>query len=260
MIARVLIGDANAKRREDCREWVESAGYKVIEASSGAETVQQAQEKEPDVVLVAGKLAVGIFEDLTKISVDSGMAIAVVVHQDCSTESRSQILALEADSFIGEEMGIDMMLATLKASAGKKRAITKLKRAFAGVTHTVSEGEEPKPLIPLRDRCPELYQDVLRRYEEGVKLVLQSKIYKMNDDVFEPFRQIARELFVANASARDAVELHYQTLRKIAPQPEAPKAQGYLEVGRTTIIGLMGDLITCYREARLRAEEQSRSR
>jgi hypothetical protein len=102
---------------------------------------------------------------------------------------------------------------------------------------------------PLRERAPELYQDVLRQYEEGIKLVLQHRIYKIQDDVFEPFRQIAKILFRANATARDAVELHYQTLRKIAPTPESPKAQAYFEVGRTTIIGLMGDLLTYYRDA-----------
>jgi hypothetical protein len=104
--------------------------------------------------------------------------------------------------------------------------------------------------MPLRDRLPVLYQDVLRRYEEGVKLVLQHRIYKINDDVFEPFRQIARELFLADATARDAVQLHYQTLRKIVPSPDAPGARAYLEVGRTTIVGLLGDLLDFYREGR----------
>jgi hypothetical protein len=102
---------------------------------------------------------------------------------------------------------------------------------------------------PLRERAPEIYQAALARYEEAVKQVLQHRIYKMNDDVFEPFRQIAKQLFLANATARDAVELHYQTLRKIAPTPESPRAQAYLEVGRTTIVGLMGDLLNYYRNA-----------
>ena len=102
---------------------------------------------------------------------------------------------------------------------------------------------------PLRDRSPEVYRDLLHRYEEAVKQVLQHRIYKMSDDAFEPFRQIAEELFRANATARDALELHYQTLRRMAPAPDAPRAQAYLEVGRTTIIGLMGDLLSCYRDA-----------
>ena len=106
-----------------------------------------------------------------------------------------------------------------------------------------------KSAMPLRERAPELYQSVLARYEEAVKQVLHHRIYKINDDVFEPFRQIARELYLADATARDAVELHYQTLRKIAPTPEAPRAQAYLEVVLTTIIGLLGDLLTSYREA-----------
>jgi hypothetical protein len=109
--------------------------------------------------------------------------------------------------------------------------------------------EEPQPLeAPLRERAPEVYRMILGRYEEAVKQALHHRIYKVDHDVFAPFRQIARELFLAQATARDAVELHYQTLRKIAPTPHAPRAQAYLEVGRTTIIGLMGDLLTYYRD------------
>src|SRR5436305_8214572 len=92
---------------------------------------------------------------------------------------------------------------------------------------------------PLRDRSPEVYKAVLARYEEAINEVLHRRIYKINDEAFEPFRRIAKELYQANATARDVVELHYHTLRKIAPTPEAPRAQAYLEVGRTTIIGLM---------------------
>jgi hypothetical protein len=112
--------------------------------------------------------------------------------------------------------------------------------------HSKAGGNE----TALRDRLPDLYQKLLQRYEEGVKRALHHRIYKLNDDAFAPFREIAKDLFLANATARDAVELHYRTLRKIAPTPEAPGAQAYLEVGRTTIIGLMGDLLTYYRDAR----------
>jgi hypothetical protein len=109
----------------------------------------------------------------------------------------------------------------------------------------------------LRERCPALYQEVLCRYEQAVKLVLQHRVYKINEDAFEPCRQIARQLFVANATARDAVELHYQTLRKITSTADSGKAQAYLEVGRTTIIGLLGDLLMYYRDAHSGGTENS---
>jgi hypothetical protein len=122
-----------------------------------------------------------------------------------------------------------------------------------GLRRLAEKSDVDKPIskssASLRERCPQVYKAVLHRYEDAINQVLQRRIYKMNDDVFEPFRQIAKELFAANASARDVVELHYNTLRKIAPTPDAPRAQAYLEVGRTTIIGLMGDLLTLYREA-----------
>jgi hypothetical protein len=113
----------------------------------------------------------------------------------------------------------------------------------------IETAEADREGSPLRDRSPDFYKEIQRRYEEGIKLVLQHRIYKMGDDAFEPFREIAKELFLANATARDVIELHYHTLRKIAPTPDAPRAQAYLEVGRTTIIGLLGDLLTCYRDA-----------
>jgi hypothetical protein len=120
----------------------------------------------------------------------------------------------------------------------------------AAASKSAPESATTNKATSLRDRSPDLYQTLLHRYEEAVKQALLHRIYKTNDDAFEPFRQIARDLFLAHATARDALELHYQTLRRIAPAPDAPRAQAYLEVGRTTIIGLMGDLLTCYRDAR----------
>jgi hypothetical protein len=114
------------------------------------------------------------------------------------------------------------------------------------MSHPTSSASTP----PLRDRSPDVYKAVLAKYEEAIKQVLHRRIYKINDEAFDPFRRIAKELHLANATARDVVELHYHTLRKIAPSPDAPAAQAYLEVGRTTIIGLMGDLLTYYRDAR----------
>jgi hypothetical protein len=192
------------------------------------------------------------FEQLASTFPDA--FIVPLVERSFSEEKRREILALNAAGFLNEDLPRDEWIASIRALLRQKRTLEERKCASnqnGNSAHAMPGGfkvlDSP---APLRERAPELYKGVLSRYEEAIKQVLQHRIYKIEDDVFEPFRLIAKELFLANATARDAVELHYQTLRKIAPSPDAPRAQGYLEVGRTTIVGLMGDLLTYYRNAR----------
>lgn len=247
MIGSLLIVDDNSRRAAWTFGGLEGLPFASIEARSGEEAMKKAREQNIDLVLMRAGMGVEIFHELAAISERAGMFIALMMERGLPEELRKSALELNADGFINEEAGEDEKVAIVSALLRRKRAMDALRQSCGGGTG--GRAESWRALRPLRERLPELHREVLRRYEEGVKLVLQNRIYKMDDDVFEPFRQIARELFQANATARDAVELHYQTLRKIAPTADAPGAQAYLEVGRTTIIGLMGDLITCYREA-----------
>ena len=230
--------------------------------ASPKEAITAAQQKVPDVVLLRLGPGLDLFHEMTEILPQS--FIVPFIQRDFSPSLREEALTINAHGFLNDELPLDEWMASIHAFMRQKQLIDDLKKgnksaeASAGARARQANKEAAAQVAPppagapmaLRDRLPELYQDVLRRYEEGVKLVLQHRIYKMNDDVFEPFRQIARELFLADATARDAVQLHYQTLRKIVPSPDAPGARAYLEVGRTTIVGLLGDLLDFYREGR----------
>jgi DNA-binding NarL/FixJ family response regulator len=235
-------------------------GFELLKATSDIAALTSVEHDKPDLIILRIGLGIELFHKLEAIAKRTGSFIAPIVERCFSADLRKQVLNLKADGFIIDESPGDEKLATVEAILRKKHLIDDLRKqtenagSNAGGIRTVpqpsAENIESKTVSrPLRERSPALYQEVLRRYEEGIKLVLQNRIYKGNDDIFEPFRLIARQLFQADATARDAVELHYHTLRKIAPTPDAPRAQAYLEVGRTTIVGLMGDLITCYRDA-----------
>lgn len=59
--------------------------------------------------------------------------------------------------------------------------------------------------------------------------------------------RMADDLYAHGATGRDVIELHYTALRKLAPTPDAPKAQGYMEVGRLTILETLSHLLFRYR-------------
>jgi len=256
MVVRSLtIIDENPERRKNLREKLEASGFQVIESETVSSDSGTGQLGKPDLVLVRLGSSVESFHSLAARFHGSGTFLVPFIESGFSPDFRKKVLDLKADGFINEALPVDEWIAEINALIRKKRVIDKLNLALkgsaseeAGSQQRENTSERRNLDLPLRDREPELYQNMLSRYEEGVKLVLRRRIYKINDDAFEPFRQIAKQLFLAKATARDAVQLHYQTLRRMAPAPDAPRAQGYLEVGRTTIIGLMGDLLTYYRD------------
>jgi DNA-binding NarL/FixJ family response regulator len=260
MLASVLIVDDDPERLTRSRAWLQTSPHEILEATSERAALALAKGRKPDLVLLCPSLGIELFRKLSALSEESGTFIVPLIEGRISPDLRKQVLAWKADGFISEEWPGNEKSALVDALLRNKKTMDELKQRMSPAPANSNESKkavlEPNRASesselprPLRERSPDLYKDLQGRYEGAVKLVLQNRIYKINDDVFEPFRQIARQLFQADATARDAVELHYHTLRKIAPTPDAPRAQAYLEVGRTTIIGLMGDLITCYRDA-----------
>jgi DNA-binding response OmpR family regulator len=246
--AKILVAGVDPEWRARMCDWLRGDGFVVGDADSENAAVERCLGEKPDLVVVrfGGGIGAGFFQQLTTVVESLGAVVIAIIDRAMSAEEQARILALRVDGFVNGDLTRDEMIASVRAFIRQKQAMDGLKRLAEK-----SDVDKPisKSSASLRERCPQVYKAVLHRYEDAINQVLQRRIYKMNDDVFEPFRQIAKELFAANASARDVVELHYNTLRKIAPTPDAPRAQAYLEVGRTTIIGLMGDLLTLYREA-----------
>jgi len=244
----VLILDHDPQRRSQLGERLRASQFSVGETSSASMAITQAHHDKPDLILFRFGPQSTI-QDFQKATAElPGAFIVPWIERNFSAKLRNEILNLNAPGFLNEDLPADESVATVRALLRQKRALEQRNGSHtAPPTHTAHQNGGA---TPLRERAPELYKAVLSRYEDAIKQALQHRIYKIDEDVFEPFRLIAKELFLANATARDAVELHYQTLRKIAPTPDSPRAQGYLEVGRTTIVGLMGDLLTYYREAR----------
>lgn len=270
--SRIILVDGDEAKLASLTSFFRSENFSILALSSGAAVLRALPEARWDLILLGLELpdmsGFEVFHQLASGCARSGTFIAPIIGEKLTVEQRSRAFLLKADGFITEPFTGEELLATVRALLRQKQRFELLKEMSsgraAGTPMPVSSNDLRENHLPgcdarvreepLRSRCPQLYHELVMRYEEAVKQVLQHRIYKISDDAFGPFREIARELFMANATARDTVELHYHTLRKLAASPEHPSAQGYLEVGRTTIVGLLGDLLMYYRLAHQKQE------
>lgn len=133
----------------------------------------------------------------------------------------------------------------------KAKRVERYENEFAGL-QDLGHGREislEQQLAPLYERDLRLTNALAKEYQEILKLALDQKIFKTSVAISPRLERMAAELARAAATPRDVVELHYQVLKKLAPSLGLPKTQGYLEVGRITIIELMGYLAAAYRSS-----------
>jgi DNA-binding NarL/FixJ family response regulator len=275
-LGTIIIVDSSDVRRASTCEWLASNRVEAIGVSSGAEAMAHAKTTPISLILLrlvsAGGVEIDLFHELRRSSVSDPL-IGVVMERELTAAQKARVLSLKADAFISGQISKEELLASILALIRQKRRLDLLEQSRSKKSQSsrglpVADGRDvqtngfgPAKIVhaPLRERLPDFYMDLCLHYETAIKQALQHRIYKQTEDVFAPFRQIAKELYLASATARDAVELHYQTLRKIAPEPATPRTLGYLEVGRTAIVGLLGDLLTFYRDASLRPEPAAES-
>ena len=133
----------------------------------------------------------------------------------------------------------------------REQLIERYEREFASIEKLGSSRAqvgEGVSKLDSRDNKSQAFSELNARYENLVGLALDQRIYKVDHSVSAGLRSVAEQLFNLRATPRDVIELHYQALKNLVPQPELPQAQGFLEVGRLTIVELMGYLAAVYLE------------
>ncbi|MFN7138827.1 MAG: response regulator [Limisphaerales bacterium] len=121
-------------------------------------------------------------------------------------------------------------------------------KALEKISQVRQQARNLKANQPLLTEDPELFNTLQEKYEMLLELALEQKIYKVDYEVSTGLRNIADQLFVLRATPRDVINLHCAALKKLSPNPEQPKAQGYVEIGRLAIVELMGYLVSAYRD------------
>jgi uncharacterized membrane protein YccC len=100
---------------------------------------------------------------------------------------------------------------------------------------------------PLRDRAPELFDDLLRRYTELLEHAVDERIYRVDHRISEALGSLADQLGRLQAGPRDVVNLHTAALKRRLATVRPDEAEAYTEEGRLLILELMGHLVAYYR-------------
>lgn len=134
----------------------------------------------------------------------------------------------------------------------KSRQLARLEGEFHSLRRLASkhvsdqDSEIYEPVAPRRYSTARA--TLAARYEQILHDALESRVYKTGKDVSTDLRSLASELYSLNATARDVIEMHCETMRKAAPVPESPRSQALIECGRICLIELLGYLLSVYRQ------------
>jgi PAS domain S-box-containing protein len=140
----------------------------------------------------------------------------------------------------------------------KTRQLERLEREYRSLRKLGGDRHEDSPRnIPeadLHTRNAAARGGLALQYEQILRDALDNRIYKTGNDPSSALRSMACELLQLQSTARDVIAIHCETMRKLAPLPESPRAQAFIEVGRISLIELLGHLLSGYRQLCSREE------
>lgn len=101
--------------------------------------------------------------------------------------------------------------------------------------------------IPLKEAWPEIFDGLVARYKDLLRLSLEQKVLKVDHGVPGLLQRLAEEMGVLKCGPNDAVEIHQTALKNVVAHIPPAQAGSYGEEGRFLLMGIMGYLVTFYR-------------
>lgn len=99
----------------------------------------------------------------------------------------------------------------------------------------------------LHKSAPALFDTLVADYEQLLELALKEQLYKIDHNLSERLQRMAEQLGFTRAGPRDVVNIHISALKRKMRTQTPLKAQAYTDVGRITVLQLMGYLVSYYR-------------
>jgi PAS domain S-box-containing protein len=122
----ILHVDDNETNRYVVTRMLQNAGYRVIEAVTGAEALQFAAEQRPDLVILDVKLPdIGGFEVCQRLKTDPATAFIPVLHLSATfvaSKDKAQGLDSGADAYLAQPVEAIELIATIRALLRLRRA------------------------------------------------------------------------------------------------------------------------------------------
>ncbi|MCZ7605260.1 MAG: fused response regulator/phosphatase [Planctomycetota bacterium] len=117
-MSHVLIADDDSKIRSELKQVLEKNGYKVIEAATARETILQAQDHEPDLLLLDIKLpdmpALQLLEELRSESALARVPIMMMA-ENADNELLARTFRWDIVDFLHKPLNMDLLTAKIGA-------------------------------------------------------------------------------------------------------------------------------------------------
>ncbi len=101
--------------------------------------------------------------------------------------------------------------------------------------------------VPVKEEFSDIFTDLVGSYNDLLEKAVDKRIYKSNHTITEGLLSISEKLGFLKAGPRDVVELHSEVIKQKIGNINFAKAQLYIEEGRLTLLELMGNLVSFYR-------------
>lgn len=145
-------------------------------------------------------------------------------------------------------IGVSMDITARKqAEAVRQREVESLEELLG--FPKVSITAESFGVRHLQQASPELFRQLVEKYQNLLDLALEEKIFKVEYNISDALRLIAEEVGRLRGGPRDIVNIHVTALKQKLKKEEtnSAKAQAYTEEGRLLVLELMGYLVSYYR-------------
>lgn len=101
--------------------------------------------------------------------------------------------------------------------------------------------------VTLKNNFSQAFKELTTKYSDVMDMAVEQRIYKAQNNIGEQLQLIAEKLGFLKAGPRDVVEIHTTALKAKISHVNYAKAQIYVEEGRMTMLELMGNLLSYYR-------------
>lgn len=187
------------------------------------------------------------------------VGLMLTAHADLDTALQA-INTARAFAFLTKPWDADELLVIVRRAVEAHRALRRqrdnLLMLWQRELQTLQElsRSTPTPVTaqrfgdgPLRDRVPDLFEELTRRYVEVLDNAFEQRNYRVEHRVSENLVLLADRLSTLRAGPRDVMELHTVVMPRRLQRASLEEAEAFAEEGRMLVLELMGHLVSCYR-------------
>lgn len=263
---KILIIDHNTDRLAATVPLLRHAGYEVFEATRGVAALRQAGDVLPQLILMVMDLPdMSGVEVCRRIKNEPALSAIFVVHWNPAQTNHGAVeggFEAGADGYIARPLHDREFLAQVRGFFRHKETLDRLLlverlqytegiRELQGLgqyaTGNLAITARNLGISSLREVAPEVFSDLVRSYGGMLDAALEQQVTRQEDKVGPGLRTLAEQLFVLKAGPRDVIDIHHDVLTERTGKSSPARSRGFLEVGRFTVLQLMGNLAGAYR-------------